>query len=186
MVVRYVKLHFAQFIGQVVIIAPFFVGGLEGAAVHPDPALGAGPLNAAADIREAAGNRHGDMAGILQLDPVFGGGVPDRAPGRELAPPLQLVRSGVVEAAPPMGDVAMAPNPIHHLAAPGIVVPAPVPMNATLNVRCHVRRANPEVVVQLRRRVARRHASCDIARVMIPPGEADIHVVNVAEPQQSG
>lgn len=56
---------------------PLLVGGVDGAAVNPDPAVGADPFRAALNIAVSSGDDDFDIAGILAFDAVLGGGVPD-------------------------------------------------------------------------------------------------------------
>ena len=44
--------------------------------------------------------------------------------------PFDLRRPGVIESQPPVRDIAVVPDPVHQLAAAGVVVPAPVLINA--------------------------------------------------------
>src|SRR5258708_4416204 len=89
-------------------------------------------------------------------------------------------RAGIIEVAPPMSDVAMMPNPIHQLAAPRIVIPAPVLVDAASNVRHHFGRANPQVVVQFRRRVTWGHELGRVAGIIMPGWKPDLYVSDVA------
>ena len=136
------------------------VGGVIAAAVHPDPAVGADPFRAAANVVIAAGDDHGDVLGVLQLDAIFGAGVPDGVGGRELAVAFDLRGAAVVHVHAPMGDVAVVADPVQQLAAAGVVVPAPVHVHARLDVRLHPGRADPHLVIQLGRR--RRHGDLPV------------------------
>src|ERR1035438_3087723 len=48
---------------------------------------------------------------------------------------------------PPMRDVHMMANPIHQLAASGIVVPTPILVYHAADIRPHARGADPHVVI---------------------------------------
>src|SRR4051812_38809413 len=69
---------------------PIQVRGIESAAVHPDPTISANPFCAAADIIVAAGDDHGDVIGILQVDAVLGAGIPNRVRGGEITVAFDL------------------------------------------------------------------------------------------------
>ena len=50
-----------------------------------------------------------------------------------------------------MGDVAVMADPVEQLAAAGVVVPAPVLVDAHVDVGLHLRGADPGVVVEVGR-----------------------------------
>ena len=74
--------------------------------------------------------------------------------GGKLALAFDFGRAVVVEVHAPVSDVAMMADPVEQLSAAGVVVPAPVGVDALLDVRLHPRRADPHFVIQFRRRVA--------------------------------
>src|SRR5664280_2793893 len=49
-----------------------------------------------------------------------------------------------------MGDVAVVANPVQELAAAGVVIPAPVLVDAGFDVRLHFGGTDPGLVVELR------------------------------------
>src|ERR1035437_1628484 len=124
-----VEFHFAQLLRQGPVVAPLLIGAFKGPALDIYPTLGSNPFDAAAYLLVATGDDHRDVPGIAQLDAVFRGGVPHGILGWKLAKPFDFRRAGVVEVAPPMGDIAMMSDPVHQLAAAGVVVPPPVPMH---------------------------------------------------------
>ena len=63
-------------------------------------------------------------------------------------------RAGVVEAEAPMSDVAVVADPVEELTAAGVVVPAPVLINAHVDVGLHARGADPGLVIEVCRRIA--------------------------------
>src|SRR5262245_21636756 len=100
----------------------------------------------------SAGDGHRDVFGILELDAVFGTGVPDGIFRRELTVTFDFGRTGVVKVQPPMSNVAVVPDPVEQLASADIVVPTPVHVDAGLDIRLHLRWADPGFVIKLRRR----------------------------------
>src|SRR5438105_2967735 len=100
-------------------------------AVHPDPAVFADPLRAAADVGMASRDDEFDVVGIAAFDPILGSAVPYRVLGRELGVGRdfnranRVVRSDAVGGArkTPVADVAVMADPVHQLTAAEIVVP---------------------------------------------------------------
>src|ERR1051325_6092683 len=76
MIVGLIELHLAHLFGQLFVIAPVLVRGIECATVHPDPAISADPFGAAADIRMPASDRHHDVLRIFEFDAILVAGVP--------------------------------------------------------------------------------------------------------------
>ena len=113
---------------------PVRVGRLELAAVDRDPAVGADPLRAALDIAMASRDDQLDLVGVLAVDAIFRGRVPDRVLRREVGgggdferPDLVVGPDAVLGIAQaPVGDVAMMADPVEELAAAKGVIPAPV------------------------------------------------------------
>ena len=58
-------------------------------------------------------------------------------------------RAGPIKIEPPMSNITMVANPIQQLAATDIVIPAPIHVNTTLDVRLDAGRSEPGFVVQL-------------------------------------
>src|ERR1035441_7119457 len=98
--VRLVELHLVFVGGD--LGKPVGVGGVITAAVHPDPAVGADPFRAAANVGIAAGDDHGDVLGVLQGDTVLGAGVPDGIARREVAVAFDLRRAATVQVHAPI------------------------------------------------------------------------------------
>ena len=74
---------------------------------------------------------------------------------------FHLRRACAIEPQPPVRNVPMVADPIHQLSAARVVVPAPVLVNAHVNVRFHLRRPQPSVKVEIGRR--RRHCQVPCA-----------------------
>ena len=148
------QFHLALVLLEDLGVFPLLVRGFKGfAAIDPDPAVGADPLGAAANVRMSASDDQGDVSWILGRDAVLGAGVPNCIGRRKLARALDFERADlVVVSQTPMRDVAVMPDPVEQLAAAGIVIPAPVHVHARLDVRLHFRRADPGRVIQFRRR----------------------------------
>src|SRR6266850_3750845 len=85
MICRAREFHFANVLRQLLVIAPFLVGCLEGAAIYVDPTVGADPFGPAPNLGITSGDGHIDVVGVFQLDPIFGAGVPGGIRRRELA-----------------------------------------------------------------------------------------------------
>src|SRR4029077_8633035 len=113
------------------------IGGLETAAVHPDPAFGANPFGARFDVVVPAGNDHGDVVRVGEFNAVFRAGVPQRVRRGKLAVAFNLRGAGEVGVHAPVRDVAVVANPVEQLAAAGVVIPTPVHVHALFDVRFH-------------------------------------------------
>src|ERR1051326_8982153 len=118
---------------------PIHVRGIVSPTVHPNPAFGADPFCAAANVAIATGDNHRDIIRILATDAIFGTCVPNRIWRRELTGAFDFGRTAcLVAIQAPVRNIAVVPDPIEQLAAPDIVIPAPVLMNPRLDVRFHL------------------------------------------------
>src|SRR5207237_455417 len=107
----------------------------------------------------SARDNHRDVVRVFARDPILGAGVPNRIFGRKLAYPLDLRgAAGLVAIKTPMSDVAMMADPIKQLPAADIVIPAPIHVNARLNVWFHLGWSNPGIIFQF----GWRRRDCDI------------------------
>ena len=87
-------------------------------------------------------------------------GVEDGILGGKFAVAFDFGRAVVVAIHAPVRNVAMMADPVEQLSAAGVVIPAPVFVDARPNVRFHSRRAEPHVVIQFRRRVTDGEVPC--------------------------
>lgn len=78
-----------------------------------------------------------------------------------------------------MRNVAVMPDPVEELPAADVVVPAPVHVNARLDVRLHRRRAEPAVVVEAGRRLGNCHVPAGLRRGEL--GEAPGRTVHLRQ-----
>jgi hypothetical protein len=124
---------------------------------------------------------HGHILRILEVDAILCRGVPNRILRRKLAFAFDFRWSHVVEVEAPVCDVAVVPDPIEELSAAEVVVPAPVHVNAALNIRNHLRRADPAVVVEPRRGFGRLHFIFRAFEVVMAPGQANLDVLHFAD-----
>src|SRR5437879_1949703 len=118
-------------------------------AVHPNPPIRPNPLRAALDTRFTAGDDHCNIPGILAGDLILSASIPYGIPGRELALALDFRGSAAIEIETPMRNVTVMTDPIEQLASANIIIPTPVHVNATFDVRLHLCGANPGLVIQL-------------------------------------
>ena len=65
---------------------------------------------------------------------------------------IEILGAGVVETEAPVRDVAVVSVPIEQLATAEIVVPTPVHVQARFDVRHHLRRSDPHIIIKLGRR----------------------------------
>src|SRR5256885_9976838 len=91
---------------------PIDIRGIVSSAIHIDPSFSADPFRAALNIWMAARNRHRDVAGILQSNPVLRASVPEGIRRRKFSMTLDFRRSGIIKIKTPMSNIAMMPNPI--------------------------------------------------------------------------
>ena len=104
-----------------------------------------------------------------------GGGDFERADGVVRA----AAELGVGEA--PVGDVAMVADPVHELAAAGVVVPPPVLVEAAGVEGHHLRRAGPEVVIDARGHRAVGFVVAGAAEIGVAGGQADLDPRDLAD-----
>jgi hypothetical protein len=198
------QLHLTQILREGTAFLPFLVRGLEGvAAVHPNPAVFRRSTWSRRRCRRmATGDDDLDVARVLAGDPVLGAGVPECVRRRELAHRLDLAGpERVVVSQPPVGDVAVVPNPVEQLAAAGVVVPSPVHVAPGLDIGLHPGRPNPTLVVEpgrglghrsipprgsgnqfrqigdpaRKRRQLRQQRLSRPGKIMVPGGQPDLH-----------
>src|SRR5580765_4680670 len=75
-----------------------------------------------------------------------------------------------------MRDVAVMSDPIEQLAAARIVIPAPVPVHATFDVRHHLRWTDPHFVIEFRRWRRDGALVAGARKVIVPLRQADFDV----------
>ena len=143
-----VELDLAQILRQLLHGFPFSGGSIEPAAIDPNPSISANPFGAALDFGVTAGNGHGDVFGIGQVDAVFGCGVPNGVLWRKFAGAFNFHWAAIVEVESPMSDVAMMANPVEELATARVVIPAPIHMHPRFDVRHHLGRADPKIIIE--------------------------------------
>ena len=129
----------------------------------------------------AARDGHRDVLGILQFDAILGRGVPNGVFGREFTLAFDFERAGTVEVQPPMRDVAVMADPIEELAAAGVVIPAPVHVKAAFDVRHHLRRADPKIIIQFGRRRADLHLVRGLFEIDMAAGQTDFDARDFAD-----
>src|SRR2546425_10404923 len=95
----------------------------------------------------APGNDHRDVPRVFQFNTIFIAGVPATIRRRKFSVAFDLGWSRAVTIHSPMGDIAVMTDPVEQLTATGVVVPAPIAMNSLFDVRHHLRRSDPGVVV---------------------------------------
>lgn len=150
-------------------------GTVEGAAaIHMQPAFFTDPFGAGLNVRVTTGDDHGDVTGVEALSAVFGGGVPDVSARRHVhLDGFDFVRAGAVHVHAPVSDVAVVADPVEELAAADVVVPAPVFVNACLNVRLHGGGANPHFVIEMCWRFGDLGFVARFCKVIVACGQAD-------------
>ena len=153
----FVELHLAHFFRQRLEIVPLGLGTLKSSTIHPDPAFGADPFGAALDVGMSARDGHRDVVRVFQFNAILRAGVPDRLLVGKVAVTFDLRRPGIVAVHAPVRDVAMVSNPVQQLPAAGVVIPAPVHVDARLDVRLHLRRSDPGFIVEFWRRLRYSH-----------------------------
>ena len=158
-------------------------GAVEGAAaVDVEPAFFTDPGGAGFDVGVAAGDDHGDAACVEALGAIFGGGVPDIGGGWHVhLDGFDFVGAGAVHVHAPVGDVAVVADPVEELAAADVVVPAPVFVNAGLNVGFHLGGADPHFVIEVGGWLGDLGFVAGFSEVVMASGEADFDTGEFAE-----
>src|SRR5439155_19506478 len=177
-VVRFVEPNLRAFrqLGE-----PIQGGSIVPAAVHTHPALGPNPLGARTDIRMATGDDHRDVVRILAGIAILRAGIPDRVFRRELTLPFDFAWPRVVKVQPPMRDVTVMANPVQELAPSDVVIPAPVHVDASLDVRFHPRRADPKLVIQFGRWLAGHHPRAAAREIGMTAWQANLDAHDLAD-----
>src|SRR5258708_83155 len=80
-----------------------------------------------------------------------------------------------------MGDVAMMADPIEQLTAARVVVPAPILMETALDVRLPMRGAQPEIIIQLGRRLRWHHFLAGVRKVRVAGWKSDFDMGDLAD-----
>ena len=160
---------------------PVHVRRIIFAAIHPNPTIGSDPFGPTFNVPVPPGDYHLDVVGIFQRGAILGVSVPDRVLGRAFAVRFDLGRPAVVHVHAPMRDVAVVPDPVQQLSAAGVVVPAPVIVDAGFDVGNFRGWPDPKVVVQLRRGLAHHPFLFKHPLVAVAGGKADFNTLDLAD-----
>ena len=157
-------------------------GGVVAAAIDMHPAVRADPFRAHLDVFMSTGDGHGDVARVFRFGAVLGGGVPDVSARRHVhLDGLDLSRTAAVHVHAPVGDVAVVADPVEQLTAADVVIPAPVLVNAALDVILHRGRSDPHLIIKIGRRRGDAALVTRFGKVMVTGRKTDLDMREFAD-----